>query len=355
VRSHTSVGHVATSAAAAYEALLDHVLSHCSRGRRLDDATKGYLERNLRRALLALFRAHGPIDPDADPIAVAESSQADLLRLICRDLPDQLGRSALTALVAYTALPESWVSLAPFVRSYSALAIRNVDPLGRRWQQQVLARTTIALDTDAVLNLLVEDLPEHGALLRAARQLKATGIKVVVSEAVLEEAAGHLSRANRTFRRFARSLPRMSEAMVDATVWHAVVRGYYYATQREQELAWRTYWNRYFDRNNPVEYVRAALRRRIEYEVASLDTIPGAWLPVLEELTSALLERKERIRWKAEFRSEEDMQRRTLADVRMAMHLATLEGADARGYLASEDRGFIAMERHSAWRRVSMT
>ncbi len=348
----TSIGRLIATTGQSYASLRDYVISHCQRFGPIDDATKGHLERNLRRAVLALFQSYGPIDPTTDPVGISEDSHGYLLRLISRDIPPSLGTSALTALAAYVEHPSSWESLAPFIRSYSALAIRNLDPLGRRWQQGVLARTTIALDTDAALHVLVEDLPDHSSILRSLQKLHASGTSIVISESVLQEVVGHISRANRSYSRFLRNLPRMSPSMVDADVWHAIVRGFYYAKRKEAALVWETYWRRYYDAEQPREYLCLALRRRLDIAIQSLETIPDEWLEDFEEISHALELRKERTRLKAEFRDPQEMARRAKGDVRMAMHLAMLEGQlgeSARGYIASEDRGFVEMERHARW------
>lgn len=337
-----------------YLALIEHVVDECRRRQPLDDAQLGYIERNIRRAVLLLLRAAGPL-PDVTGLADAAGPLApDVRSTVVRDLPTEVGQGALTALSDFVQTQDNVRLLAPLVRAYAALAIRNIDPLGRRWQQAVLSRSSLALDTDAVLHLLVEDLPEHKPLLTAVRALQAQGVNLLVSPQVIEEAVLHVERADRTFRRFAHTLLRLPEASVDGEVWHAVVRGYYYASKNGYTGSPESYWNQYYDAKNPARFIRHVLGQRVRLDEHDFETIPAAWESDSQELEVAVVEVKERSRWKAPFRDDAEMQRRVRFDVRMILHLAVPPNASlaagARGYLASEDRGFVLIERHRAWR-----
>ncbi len=348
-----SVGHASAAAKNAFDMLRQHCLDGACKGQRVDDATRGYLERNLCRALLSLFRCYGPIDLDAHPGRLPEEIEHDLLKIMSKDVPAPVGRAALAALASYVEAAANWSSLAPFVRTYSTIAIRNIDPLGRRWQRNALRRSVIALDTDAVLYLLVEDLPEQPALLKAMRALVAEGFEVLVAESVLDEVVSHIARANKTYTRCEHGLLRMSPAMVDADVWHTVVRGFYYACHNDKADSWRSYWARYHHPGEPNRFIRFLLQNRIQCKITPCDEIPQEWLADVEVISAAVLRNKERQRMKAEFRDEDQMRARVVMDVRMAMNLAAYDDSvrdmNARGYLVSEDRSFVAMESHPNW------
>lgn len=336
----------------AFRQLLESVLAHCRRARRLDDAQLAYLDRNVRHALLTLVRCMGPVSEEAG--LATGGPESDVGAILARDLPVEIGRAALAALSSYVQDKSNAPSLAPVVRTYATLAIRNLDPFGRRWQQSVLARSTLALDTDALLHVLVHDLPEHRPLLTALRALQEAGVRLVVSPRVLEETIGHVSRADRTFRRFADELLRLPSASVDANVWHAVVRGYYYAVQGGFTGSPEAYWSQFYDPARPAEFVRHVLGTRLTLHEEELADIPEDWSGDAHELGIAALNRKEQVRWKAAFREEADMETRARADVLMILHLAARTGSalsgHERGYLISEDGMFSLIERHPSWR-----
>ncbi len=350
----SKLGNVGVKARQAYTDLLDHIIDHCHKQHGLNDAQRGFLERNVRRATVGLFRSIGPIEQAQSFEGVPVYAQPDMRTALSQDVGDQIGRSALLAFADYVRDQENWDSLMPFVRSYSALSLRNLDPMGRRWQQVALSRASIALDTDAVLTLVIDDHPEHEALKAAVKAFVAAEVTIVVTPSVLHEVAGHIGRADTTYKRFHTSLLRLSPAVVEGTVWHAVVSGYYYAcTINGYEGNWPEYWRRYHNPDDPIDYIRKMLSAHVEYMVADLEDIPSSWLNDFEKLSKYLLVEKEHERQKAKFRRQEDMENRVRDDVRMAMHLANYESekgdSKARGYLASRDRAFVKLENHQLW------
>lgn len=355
-------GAVLGGVRSAYDQMTKAVLTGCSRACGSDQASLGVIERNLRRALMRLLRMAGPLGSDDKELPfLGISSLPEVRACLSQDLNDNVARCLIASFAGYIEDPENITSLALFARSYSALALRNLDPVGRRWQQMALQRSVIALDTDALLTLLIKELPEHSALLKAIVGIVREGARIVISPEVLLEASGHISRADRTFRRCGSQLERMSPAMVDAVVWHAVVRGYYYARKAEYAGTWKTYWSGYYDERNPDEFLRFQLTKLPNCRVEDLSGIPGEWLTDLEELTNYIVEKKESHRYKAEFREPDQMVDRVRMDLRMALHLADHAPEEGimspGGYLASEDRAFFKAERHPAWgqrRRVAV-
>jgi len=338
----------------AYDHMVATVLEGCRRACGDDQASLGVAERNLRRALLRLFRMAGPLGPDdKEPPFVGVQSLSEVTACLSQDLKDNIARCLVVAFGGYVENPDNVASLALFGRSYSALALRNIDPVGRRWQQMALQRSVVALDTDAALMLLIRELPEHAALQMGVNALGQQGARIVISPNVIDEVTGHIERAERTFRKFASQIGNMSPAMVDAGIWHAVVRGYYYACSRGYAGTWKTYWAGYFDEHNPKEFVRFQLSGVADCHVEDLSEIPEDWFGDLEELTAYIVATKESHRYKAEFREPEHMADRAKKDLQMAMHLATQggtgSGRDGGGYLATEDRAFFKAERHDRW------
>lgn len=346
--------HATKAAENGFKNLLNHIVSAC-RDLKLDDAQHGYLERNLRRAILQLLRATGPLKEEDDgQIAMAQETPDEVLTLLHKDLPPETARVSVVAFSAFIADPASASTLAPLVRSYAALAIRNIDPAGRRWQQVALARSCIALDTDAILFVLIEELPEHRAITSSLASLQHEGVELLVSDHVINEAISHLSRASKTFHRFADRLLRFPPTTVDNHVWHAVVRGYYYAKRAGYANEFKSYCNKYFNEAEPRQYVEYLLSKRLALKNERLDEAPNGALDDLYAIQTAVLQYREKSRRKAVFRDPAEMANRVREDVCMALTLAARAsssvGAAARGYVASSDRAFRTMENHEAWK-----
>ena len=346
---------VAKRADAGFSNLLQHIVEKCEAGGKVENAQVGYLERNVRRAMLQLLRVNGPLkaDDEAD-LEFAVDASDEVRATISRDLPPQIGRTALAAFSSYVADSKLAATLAPLVRSYAALAIRNVDPVGRRWQQAALSRSSMAIDTDVVLYLIVEELPEHAPLLRALKALQEQGTEILIPEHVFEEALGHLGRASRTYARFATRLTRFPPALVDSHVWHAVVRGFYYAHRSGFEGSFERYCAKYHIDQDPRGFIEHLLSRRIALKSMKLDEVSPESQQDLYEIEEAVMAFREKSRRKAAFRDPAEMARRVRADVAMAISLAAKAsdnlGAPVRGYLTSADQAFRLIERQDAWR-----
>lgn len=335
-----------------FHELLSHVVKACRKVRQIDDAQRGYIERNIRNATLQMLRVAGPIGIKGQPSATW--NEQELAEIFGKNLPSEVSRAAVLAFSDFTADEENAKLLAPLARSYAALAVRNLDPFGRRWQQNVLSRSCLVLDTDALLSLIIEELPEHHAILASLKSLQEEGVEIVVPDHVMDEAVSHIGRAQRTFIRFSESLLRLPSAVVDATVWHTVVRGYYYAARSGSKDSARKYWLKYYDATQPRPYVEHLLSRRVRLTVRRLDEVHKEDEQALSQLEIAALETKERSRMKARFRDSAEMAARVRRDISMALNLARSNssdmGAAASGYIVTADKAFQMIELDENWK-----
>lgn len=345
----------ATKAESGFKELHLHILTECKKVANLSDAAQGYLERNLRRAIVHLLRASGPLKSDDELGLQFDPSAADEIRsVLYQDLQPDIAHAAIVAFSAFVTNPMLGPVLAPLVNSYAALAMRNLDPIGRRWQQMVLSRSVIAIDTDVLLYLIVEELPEHRAILSALKSLQADGVEIVVPEHVFAEAVGHLERAPRTYKRFADRLLRFPAEVVDARVWHAVVRGYYFARHSGYSGSFENFYAKYHLPENPVEFTEHLISKRLSLKQKAMDEVSERDAEALTAIGATILQYREQSRRKATFRDPAEMAQRVREDVAMALTLAAKSddsiGASAKGYVASSDRAFRMIEGHPSWR-----
>lgn len=343
------VGKVFLEVQTAYADLQSWVREHCEKGGKIDNATEGYIARNVRdaTALLVRFSSLGESPILDKPI------ERQIQLLLWRDVDDGVAKRCLAALSSYVEKEETRAKLAPFLRSYRSLAIRNVDPVGRSWQAAALHRSTIALDTDAVLKILITDLPEHAALQTAVRAFAAEKVRIIASEHVIEEVVGHVERAPKTLARFRDRLLQLPLPTVDSSVWHAVVRGFAYGVHAGAKVTWEQYYARYFDPDDPAGFVRRILVSRIPtLEIEDLYTVPDKDVGDLGQLSELVLEKKEQSRLKAEFRGPEMQRERVEHDLRMLMGMSNRSRVQphiAKGYLATEDKALFLAERAGPW------
>ncbi len=263
-----------------------------------------------------------------------------------------MARSAIRALSSYVSTPPGRSNIGFLVRTYSSLALRNIDPVGRRWQAAVLSRTILALDTDVVLRLLVDDLPEHNTILGAVAALGRRGMTVVVPDSVLIETVDSISRgANATYNKFAGVFERFSEEMVEGSIWNVVVRGFYYAMKKGKATRWPTYHSKYWDADRPEEYVVHILRQRLpDITVRPLDDLPLQETPEFEAAVNQLF-KVERTRPKASYRTDEEMRIRIYRDLKVLINLASAGKvvSEPIGYFVSGDWRLRKVESMPLW------
>ncbi len=346
---------VGTSARQGFRELVLHVFDACERVQKLTQAQEGFLERNVRKLLLVLLRVSGPAALEDQGLGVwfLSNERADFREIIGRNMPQAVIKPALSAVASFVGSEVGVRALSPLIRSYGALAIRNVDPVGKSWQQSVLSRNSLALDADAVLFLLVKELPEHLAVKDSLRALQAEGVQIVVSGHVLDEVVDHVGRAHRTFSRFRNTLLRMPPEAVLDQVWSVVVRGFYFFSRNGNGNDFERYQAQYWDENAPRHFIEMILSKRLEIESEDLAAADVSWEPDMLQITTKAIEQKEANRPKAMFRDEVAMAARVRSDVCMAFNVATRVdrklGGQVRGYVVTTDSLFRFIEAQGEW------
>lgn len=337
-----------------FSALFGFVLEHVRKRFKLSDAQEGSLEINCRSAITQLIRFVGPVVDSSQAINHDnDDSGSWLLPFLSRYLNGDIAKSALFALNEFMADAERRESIFPLFRSYSALAIRNLDPFGRKWQSAVLGRSMVVLDTDALLNVLIQELPLSKPLTEALRAFSRSGAEIIVPDRVLAEAILHIERAGKTYTAVGGDrVALLTEEVVHATVWNALVTGFWYARQIDPALSWGQYRENYYDRDDPRGYLTALVNRRISaarrLPFDSMDLADGeAFESLFREFMGI-----EEDRNKSKYRDEDDRGQRLSSDIKLVLRLAREVGdkiGQASGYLVSEDKLFWNVERSNAW------
>jgi hypothetical protein len=350
-----SVGAVIVEMEKGYSSLINYVLEGVTKNHRLDDASKGRLERNCRRAIASLLRRIGPsTSVHEDAHKALNSRDTNIRTILSEGIDNSIARTTVATMIDATHCQEIQHVLASLGRSYAAMELRNMDPLGRRWQQSVLSRSTMLLDTDVVLSLIVEELPIHPPLLRALRALANSNVTLATTETVIDEVAIHFRNASKTFRKFELSLARLPREVVDSMVWHAIVKGFYYTREAKTRDNFLTYWNKYFDRKDTHEFVKFLLNKRLprlQYIVPECDPADRS---AKDQIAEFLLS-GEANRMKAQYRDEEMRRKRSDDHAMLALHVSKISGTDGTqkpsGFVVSDDMIFQRIQRHPSWGR----
>jgi hypothetical protein len=352
--SMESVGAALLRIRGAFDSMLSQLIKDVGSHHKLSDAQRGYLDRNLRRALAYLVRLIKPTESmKEDAVTELQHGEHKFRSLLADGLNSDVSRTAITSLVAYARNSTNSGPLATLARSYAALGLRNMDPLGKRWQLATLSRSAMLLDADAVLYLLIEELPEHSGVHDALDSLEKEGVRLMVPLSVLRQAVEHIGRAWKTYRKFGASIDRMTPEMVDSRVWHALVRGFYYAGGGETAADFQVYLSKYFDVADPVGYGRFLLEGRIKCEIVEKVPVSDGDEEPFTSIVESVLAKKEPERMKARFRDEEQMKERAEEDVAIALYAATIISREGRsgpvGYVVSNDSVFGHIESRRQW------
>ncbi len=348
---------VAGASKLGFSQFVKHVTLACRKVQALSQGQEGFLERNLRQLLLRLLKVSGPVAFKTDGLASALTRQdnEDIKSILSKNLPPELVKTAMAAVAGFVGTPSGASALAPLVRSYGALAIRNLDPLGKGWQQAVLSRNTLALDTDVVLAILIKDLPEHGAVLAALTALSKESVRLVLPDHIRDEVIDHVGRADRTFAFFRNQLLRMPVEAVNDRVGNAVVRGYYHAFKGKEVVAsFDAYWQRYWNAESAQSYIENVLARRLNLHIEDLAFVRPEVSAITEQLARKAVELKEANRKKAFYRDEWSQAARVRLDVCMAVNAServdTAVAGKVRAYVVSSDSLYRFLERQEEWK-----
>lgn len=346
------IGATISGITAAIERMHLQVVNTVATRHKLTDAMRGRIQRNLKRAITLLLRHVGPTLTPADSIlGVIDSHETTVDNALAADLPPDIARTVIISLSAFVRDHDQTELLAILARSYAALSLRNVDPLGRRFQQAALARAAFILDTDALLALIIEELPEHAALKNSLNALAKIGVQIVAPTTMIEEVVGHIDRARKSLKK-AGPLNRMPAGFVEAKVTNAVVRGFFYAMASGHSGGFEEYWAKYHDPEHLFEYIEHLLRKRVPLKIEDTGQLDPLDSADYEKLLNQALNHKERNRLKAEFRDESMMKARMEADLKCLLNTsrrrdATTGGAGA--YLVSSDSAFDYIQKLPEW------
>ena len=334
-----------------YRRLVEYVLNGLAENYRLNAAQKGRVEKNVRKAFVELLQRTGPSGGGPnEALDVMERDHTQLLSTVSKNLKSEIGRGILILLQDYVREPDNQTLIARMTRTYAAVYRANLDPLSREWQASALKRSQYVLDTDAVLRILVEDVPQHAPLLKSLQALTERGVSLIIPRCVLDETVTHVEGAIRTFHRFSQTLLLQNEEFVDANVWHMVVRGYYYHfTKCGGPSNFLEYWKDYYDPDNPEAYVSHILESRIPFTFEDTPEVPETEEDQYHQLCEIALEKKEKKRQKAKFRDSEFMRSRINEDIAWILDVARRKASGTKGYFLTTDSIVWLLEQQEEW------
>ena len=291
------------------------------------DSTMGRLaQRNARESLGLLFRLMG-LEISSQLLGMVESrrgqigSHEAIIAAAMRDLPDPLGKVLIASLAELVANPNSEQAdaLKAYACGYIGASLVEVDPAVRELQVTRLREKVFLLDTDFLIDCLVTDNPVHSASLNLVQSMVAAGIRVLVPDDCVIEAAQHAGLAHRTVNHFGNRIHGLSIAEAPERIQNAFALGWYFRNLREP-ISFERYIANYHEPTAPVRYmfgvVTAALPAKAEVgdvtQLLDVAVDEGQVDALSQELYQMMLTSR-----KSQYRSEEETMNLARTDARL--------------------------------------
>jgi hypothetical protein len=211
--------------------------------------------------------------------------------------------------------------------AYIGVEVMNLDPNLKEFQTTRLANKTFVLDTDFILDCLVQECPRSKIYLDLVKTCLRLGSKVIIPESCLEECIKHAQLSPRTYKHFGLKLLSLSEEVVNAMVWNVFVKGYYSGVSSgriPRTMTFEKYLENYYVPTIPIRFMKEVVGTRFPLGVKIID--PGALLSreIPEELVNKL-------------RDElfQDMTKSRKAEYRTPEMILDLANTDARLFLTT--------------------
>jgi hypothetical protein len=150
-------------------------------------------------------------------------------------------------------------------RAYLAFQVMNIDPALREFQSTRIANKIFILDTDFVIDAIIQDLPKSTIYRQLVSQLHSMGAKILVPEEVLREVSTHFMISVRTYDYFEEYLNSLSEELLTVQVQNALVKGYWFYARGTgcYRHGFMKYRRNYYDEGRGEAFVAEVVREAL--------------------------------------------------------------------------------------------
>ena len=321
----------------ATNALISDISSEISRisEEKLSERDNQIIARNTRDVLIKLFRSFGielanQVLRDVTPSAVYLDASEDLLEIAKNQLTPEVGELLIHVISQVLRNPteDQAETLVNWSLAYLGVQITNIDPRLRELQAMRFAKKMFVLDTDFILDCIVQECPRSNTYLNLIQTVKNLGCRVIIPESCIQECTIHAQISPRTYRHFGEKLLSLGEEFVDEVVWNVFVKGYYYARVNRYSsprTSFRSYLHNYYEPSAGKEFLIDVIKNRFPAGIEILDisslltrSIPEEQMlsmsSVLQEVISSSI--------KSKYRSSDDVEQ--LAKTDSCLFLTTL-------------------------------
>jgi hypothetical protein len=320
--------------------MLDEV--HQISGRKLSDQDKRTIGRNIRDVLIMLFRLSGielsnQVLRERTPSPVYLDSFRELVAAAKRQIPSEIGELLISVISEKLKNPteEQAQTLANWSLAYVGVEIMNLDPDLTEFQTTRFSKKTFILDTDFVLDCLVQECPWSNTHRNLIRTLINLGCSVIIPESCLQECITHAFLSPRTYNHFGEKLLALSDSFICEYVGNVFVKGYYYGrinSRISPKTTFEKYLENYYESSAPIPFLRSTLQATLPEGIQILnptillnEPIPSDKMLVLR---AELLEQMRKSK-KSEYRTPEENKQLATTDAQLFLTALLLNCQDS--------------------------
>lgn len=253
------------------KAMLDDVVNEVETysQRRLSIDEKRQVYANTRNALTGLFRFSGlDLIRQVNDVNAFKASDVrtlpDLIQAAKQNISDELGEIVVGVLADIISQPTKDQAdlLAQWCRTFMGAQLMQLDPMLNEFQSTKLSGKVFLMDTDVVLDAIVNDTPRSAIIVKLVKQLAAVRCRVVVTTPVLEECIEHAKHSGSTYDYFGVMGVGLSPAILDERVNNVFVKGYFYALQNgsiPRSTSFKNYLSNYLEASDPVGFFKEVI------------------------------------------------------------------------------------------------
>lgn len=315
-------------------------------GRRLAEGDIRRLATNTRDVLVRLFQLFGielsnQVLRDATPSPVYLDSSEDLIVRAKRQLSPELGELLISVISQTLKRPteEQAQTLANWALAYIGVETMNLDPYLREFQATRFAEKVFILDTDVILDCVVQECPRSTVYLNLVKALGNLGCKVIIPDCCVRECITHARVSPRTYKYFGGKLLSLGDSYVEAYVGNVFVKGYYYGRLKgsvSPHVSFHEYLDNYYESSSPIRFFEEILRAVFPSEVEVLNPTELLTVSIPDDQMSAICAQLLELLLKSpksEYRSSEQTEELAKTDARLfltALYLNS-EAEDSSG------------------------
>ncbi len=239
----------------------------------LDDDTLRRSDRNVRRALMAYFRAFGTeissqYSSEVKSFPVFQRVVPSILDECKRQIGDKLGELLFDSIGQLLASPneEHIEALHYLVLAHVTNAIMVLDPSLKEFQATKFSEKTFILDTDFLINCIVPDVAEYNLCTQLITDLLALRATVVIPDSSIDECILHAKFSVNTYNYFNSNLLSLPEAVAKEKIYNAFVRDYYFSIKKGKlhpSVNYASYLRNYYDHEKPVAFMKEVIKAHI--------------------------------------------------------------------------------------------